>query len=47
MKLRAGRLKDDYDIAQIVVSTSIDESRLASLITAEQLARFAEIKKRA
>jgi predicted nucleotidyltransferase len=47
MKLRAHRLKDDYDIAQIVGATAIDEARLRALITPEQFAQFLEIKKRA
>jgi hypothetical protein len=46
MKLRAGRLKDDYDISQIIAGTKIDEGRLSMLISSEQLARFEEIKKR-
>ena len=47
MKLRAGRLKDDYDISQILLNTKIDESRLAAMVTAEQMAHFGEIKRRA
>jgi hypothetical protein len=47
MKLRARRLKDDYDISQIVISTAIDEDRLKILVTPEQFAQFGEIKKRA
>jgi hypothetical protein len=46
MKLRARRLKDDYDISEILRSTPIDETRLQSLVTPEQFAQFAEIKKR-
>jgi len=46
MKLRARRLKDDYDISQILLATPIDEARLQSLITPEQFAQFIEIKKR-
>jgi hypothetical protein len=46
MKLRARRLKDDYDISQIILSTPIDESRLKSLVTPEQFVQFTEIKKR-
>lgn len=47
MKLRANRLKDDYDIGQILLATPIDEKRLAGLVTEEQFAHFQEIKKRA
>jgi hypothetical protein len=47
MKLRAGRLKDDYDVSEIVQNQSIDESRLSELVTPDQLAHFREIKKRA
>jgi hypothetical protein len=46
MKLRAGRLKDDYDISQIVLTTAIDETRLATLISTEQFVHFSEIRKR-
>jgi hypothetical protein len=44
--MRAARLKDDYDISQIVQSTAIDERRLASLVTQERLHQYAEIKMR-
>jgi hypothetical protein len=46
MKLRAGRLKDDYDISEILRNTSIDATRLASLVTSEQMQRFGEIQRR-
>jgi hypothetical protein len=46
MKLRAGRLKDDYDISQIMHSTAIDESRLRALVTPEEFARLEDIRKR-
>jgi hypothetical protein len=46
MKLRSHRLKDDYDISEIILSTPIDEARLQMLVTAEQFAQFTEIKKR-
>lgn len=46
MKLRAGRLKDDYDIAEVAKSVPIDEGRLQSLVTSEQLRHFREIKSR-
>lgn len=47
MKLRAGRLKDDYDISQILLNNAIDESRLAGIVTAEQMVHLHEIKRRA
>jgi hypothetical protein len=46
MKLRARRLKDDYDISQILLSTPINETHLQSLITPEQFAQFIDIKNR-
>jgi Nucleotidyl transferase of unknown function (DUF2204) len=46
MKLRARRLKDDYDVSQIIQSVKIDEARIQQLVTAEQFAQLAEIKKR-
>lgn len=46
MKLRAGRLKDDYDISQIIQNMMIDQARLASLVTPEQLTHYSEIKNR-
>ncbi len=47
MKLRAGRVKDDYDVSQILLHTAIDESRLSGMVSAEQLAQFLQIKGRA
>jgi hypothetical protein len=47
MKLRAGRLKDDYDISEIVLNATVDEARLAGMVTPERLAHFHEIKQRA
>jgi len=46
MKLRAGRLKDDYDISEIAGRTPIDEARLRQLVTPDQLARYAQIRSR-
>jgi predicted nucleotidyltransferase len=46
MKLRARRLKDDYDISQIVQNNSIDEERLKALVTPEEFAWFEQIRKR-
>lgn len=46
MKLRAHRLKDDYDISEIIAANAFDEHRLVPLVTPEQFAQFNEIKKR-
>lgn len=46
MKLRARRMKDDYDVSQILLHTPIDETRLAALVSAEELLHFAGIKTR-
>jgi hypothetical protein len=46
MKLRAHRLKDDYDIAEIFHATMIDDSRVRALVTPGQFAHLLEIKKR-
>jgi hypothetical protein len=46
MKLRAHRLKDDYDIAQIAGATRIDRVKLETLVTGEEMAVFHEIMKR-
>ncbi|MDD4888625.1 MAG: nucleotidyltransferase [Phycisphaerae bacterium] len=47
MKLRAGRLQDDYDIGQMLSATAIDENRVRDLVTPEQFAHFLDVKKRA
>ena len=46
MKLRARRLKDDYDISQIVLSTPINQIRLSQMVTPEEFTYFIELKKR-
>jgi hypothetical protein len=46
MKLRARRLKDDYDISQVAQTTAIDPERLKALVTAEQFEQFNELKSR-
>jgi len=46
MKFRARRLKDDYDISQIVLNNSIDEERLKALVTPEEFAWFEQIRTR-
>ena len=46
MKLRAGRLQDDYDISEILKKTPLVEETLRALVTQEEFARFEAIKKR-
>jgi hypothetical protein len=46
MKLRAGRLKDDYDIAEILLNTAIDLDRLGAMVTADEMQHLNEIRKR-
>lgn len=46
MKLRAHRLKDDYDVLEIFRHNPIDEKRLRSLVTVEQFTHFESIKLR-
>jgi hypothetical protein len=46
MKLRAARLQDDYDVSEILRNNTIDESRLGTLVTPEQIAHFQMIKAR-
>jgi len=47
MKLRAGRLQDDYDIGEIARAVNVDETRLQQFISAEQFKCFQQIKSRA
>ena len=47
MKLRAGRLQDDYDIGEIARSTIIHDSTLQQLISPTQFERFQQIRLRA
>jgi hypothetical protein len=47
MKLRAGRLQDDYDIGEITRSATIDEPTLQNLISPTQFERFHQIRLRA
>ena len=46
MKLRAGRLQDDYDVSQIVQNTTIDEAVIEQRVTPQQFQHFLEVKKR-
>jgi len=43
MKLRAGRLQDDYDVSEIIKSGCVDEGVLKERLTSEQLARYKRI----
>jgi hypothetical protein len=43
MKLRARRLKDDYDISEIAKKTAIDPERLKQLVTPEQFQQFNDL----
>ncbi len=47
MKLRAGRLQDDSDVAEIIKNQRVDPIVLQALVTAEQLAHFGEVEARA
>jgi hypothetical protein len=47
MKLRAARLKDDYDVAEILSNTPIDLARLSAMLTAEQIEHLDKIRRRA
>jgi len=46
MKLRARRLKDDYDIAEILSNTPIDLARLTAKAAAGDIEHLNEIRKR-
>lgn len=46
MKLRAGRIKDDYDISEIVRSGEIHAAKLRALTSPEEFAQFEAIKLR-
>jgi len=46
MKIRAGRVQDDYDITQILRGTPIDDAIVQQRITPEQYARYLELKQR-
>jgi hypothetical protein len=46
MKLRAGRIQDDYDISEIVRAMSLDEEILRSHVTQAQFEHFLSIRQR-
>jgi hypothetical protein len=47
MKLRAARIKDDYDVSEILQHATINESVLQQRVNPEQFQRFLDIKSRA
>ena len=46
MKLRAGRLQDDYDISQITQNLAIDDKTIQDRVTPQQFQHFLDVKKR-
>jgi hypothetical protein len=46
MKLRAGRLQDDYDVSEMIRAGRVDEARLRTLVADGHFAHFLEIKAR-
>jgi hypothetical protein len=40
MKIRAGRVQDDYDVTQIIRGTPIDDAIVQQRVTPEQYARY-------
>jgi predicted nucleotidyltransferase len=46
MKLRAGRIKDDYDVSEILTWSEIDDERIKSMVTGEQWTHLMEIRRR-
>jgi hypothetical protein len=46
MKLRAGRLQDDYDIGEIVRAGNVDEEGVRALVTAKEFSRLKQIAMR-
>jgi hypothetical protein len=46
MKLRAGRLQDDYDISEILRSQTIDDAVIGSRVDAAQFSHYQDIKRR-
>jgi predicted nucleotidyltransferase len=46
MKLRAGRLQDDYDISEVIKAHAIEESILQQLVSPQQFDHFQQIRRR-
>jgi hypothetical protein len=46
MKLRAGRLRDDYDISEILRNQEIDDATIQSRVEPDQFQHYLEVKKR-
>lgn len=46
MKLRAGRIQDDYDVSEILKGTAIDDAIVDRRVTPEQFQHYLAVKKR-
>jgi len=46
MKLRSGRLQDDYDISEVLCGTAITDGTVQALVEREQFAHYLDIKRR-
>lgn len=46
MKLRAGRLQDDYDISEAIKASKIDDEIVRNRVSQEQFQHYLEIKRR-
>jgi hypothetical protein len=46
MKLRAGRLQDDYDISEILKHQKIDDAIIQARVQAEEFQHYLDVKKR-
>ena len=47
MKLRSGRFKDDYDIAEILGRQEVNDGSIKDLVKSEEFERFVAIRERA
>jgi hypothetical protein len=46
MKLRAGRIQDDYDVSEIVKGATVEDARVAALVTPGQYEHYLGIRRR-
>jgi len=46
MKLRAGRVQDDYDISEILKGTAVDDEVVRAKVTTEQFGHYLAVKQR-
>ncbi len=46
MKLRAGRLQDDYDISQMIAKKNVDDAVVKSRVTEAQFEHFLQVRAR-